>query len=137
MNKLNKLTALVVSVMVSACAIGPDFLPVAPTNTQSWSAPLPHGGNRVALSDWWRAWDDQALVALIAQAQRENPTIAQAAARITQARATVRMQTAFDWFRAVWTEGKDPAPAEERLIESKFQTGWVDSVGARIRVAER
>ena len=94
MNRLNKLTALVVSVMVSACAIGPDFQPVAPTKSPSWSAPLPHGGDSVALSDWWRAWDDQALVALIAQAQRENPTIAQAAARITQARATVRAQTA-------------------------------------------
>lgn len=49
----------------------------------------------------------------------------------------VRMQTAFGWFRDVWTEGKPVKPSEEALIAEKFRTGWVESVGKRIGVVPR
>ena len=94
MKKRKTISALILGALLTGCAIGPDFQSVPPTRAPAWNAPLPHGGDRVALSEWWSGWNDPALVALIAQAQRENPTIAQAAARIGQARATVRAQTA-------------------------------------------
>ena len=86
--------ALTVSALLTSCAVGPDFQRLPYTNAPAWNAPLPHGGDKVALAQWWGAWNDATLVMLIAQAQRENPTIAQSAARIGQARATVRAQTA-------------------------------------------
>lgn len=52
-----------------------------------WQAALPHGGAPAQLTDWWRQFDDPALLAFQQAAQRENAGIAQAAARIEQARA--------------------------------------------------
>lgn len=57
------------------------------SQTDGWQAPLPHGGTTDNLARWWQQFDDPALDALQAAAQRENPGIAQAAARIEQARA--------------------------------------------------
>ena len=53
----------------------------------AWQAPLPHGGTPAQLTDWWRQFDDPALLTFQEAAQRENAGIAQAAARIEQARA--------------------------------------------------
>lgn len=66
---------------------------------------------------------DRSVAAMIAASLRTTPgdPIAQ-----------VRLRTAFDWFRVVWTEGKEVPADEERLIEEKFASGWVDSVGKRI-----
>ena len=93
--KMHRLiAALTVGALLAGCAVGPDFQRMPPTKAPAWVAPLPHGGDKVALAKWWSAWNDATLVMLIDQAQRENPTIAQSAARIGQARATVRAQTA-------------------------------------------
>jgi NodT family efflux transporter outer membrane factor (OMF) lipoprotein len=53
-----------------------------------WYAPVPHNGTLADLSAWWAQWDDPLLVELIESAQTANPTIATAASRIRQARAT-------------------------------------------------
>lgn len=52
-----------------------------------WQARLPHGGQPVDLARWWSQFQDPALDAFVAAAQRESGSIAQAAARIEQARA--------------------------------------------------
>jgi NodT family efflux transporter outer membrane factor (OMF) lipoprotein len=52
-----------------------------------WQARLPHGGEPVDLARWWSQFDDPALDALLAAAQREAGSLAQAVARIEQARA--------------------------------------------------
>ncbi|HEY0878010.1 MAG TPA: TolC family protein, partial [Zeimonas sp.] len=56
----------------------------------SWSAPLPHEGSAEALVDWWTRFDDPLLVRLIDDAQRNSPTLEQAAQRIAEARANAR-----------------------------------------------
>ena len=94
MKKRKILIASILAALLAGCTIGPDFQHAPSTRASTWNAPLPHGGDTVALLQWWSGWNDQALVVLIAQAERENPTIAQAAARIGLARATVRAQTA-------------------------------------------
>ena len=88
------IAALTATTLLASCAVGPNFQRKPPTNAPAWNAPLPHGGDKVALAQWWSVWNDTTLVTLIDQAQRENPSVAQAAARIFQARATVRAQTA-------------------------------------------
>ena len=72
----------------SACTLPrPPEKVTAPTPTQ-WSTPLPHGGSLPVLADWWRQLDDPLLVKLIDAAQAASPTVASAAARIAEARAS-------------------------------------------------
>jgi len=52
-----------------------------------WRARLPHGGTPSDLARWWAQFEDPALDAFLAAAQRESGTIAASAARIEQARA--------------------------------------------------
>jgi multidrug efflux system outer membrane protein len=58
----------------------------APVAAQ-WHAPLPHGGQIADLSRWWTRFDDPLLPRLIEAGQQASPTLAQASARIADARA--------------------------------------------------
>ena len=53
------------------------------------TSPLPHGGEGAALTRWWQQFDDPVLVRLIDAAQAVSPTVASAASRIEQSRASV------------------------------------------------
>jgi NodT family efflux transporter outer membrane factor (OMF) lipoprotein len=59
----------------------------AAPSDDAWQARLPHGGVQADLARWWAQFDDPTLDALLAAAQRESGSLAQAAARIEQARA--------------------------------------------------
>ena len=78
--------------VLSACSSGPAAPPPAPTAAADspvhWNAPLPHRGELTALATWWQQFDDPVLVQLINAAQAASPTIASAASRIEQSRAT-------------------------------------------------
>lgn len=52
-----------------------------------WNSPLPHGGNLADLSRWWARFDDPLLLRLIEAGQQASATLAQAGARIAEARA--------------------------------------------------
>ena len=80
--------AVMSSLGLTACAVGPTYSPPPVTNTAQWNSPLPHDGDVKALAQWWAGWNDLALVTFINAAQTNNPTLEQAAARINQARAT-------------------------------------------------
>nr|WP_315244070.1 efflux transporter outer membrane subunit [uncultured Albidiferax sp.] len=74
---------------LAACASPPPPPPSATALAPAqWQVPLPHHGDLGDLADWWQRLDDPLLVALIAAAQDASPTVASAAARIAQARAT-------------------------------------------------
>jgi outer membrane protein, multidrug efflux system len=77
---------------LAACSSGPVPAPAAPTAAADapaqWNTPLPHQGELTVLADWWRQFDDPALLALQSAAQAASPTIASAASRIEQSRAT-------------------------------------------------
>ncbi len=86
------LVASSVFATLGACSSGPAALAdiaaatiEAPTQ---WQAPLPHSGQLSVLSQWWQQFDDPLLVPLIAAAQTVSPSIASAASRIEQSRAT-------------------------------------------------
>ncbi len=81
---------------LAACATAPDATPPGP-QAGAWFAPLPHGGDTGALRDWWSRFDDPLLPALVADAERGSPTLAQAAARIEQARAQLRTARSALW----------------------------------------
>ncbi len=81
-------SSLFASLLLTACAVGPTYAPPASTQATRWQARLPHNGDVATLTAWWTGWNDKPLQAFIEAAQATNPTLAQAAARIAQARAT-------------------------------------------------
>lgn len=81
------LTSLATLTLLSACA---SFMPPAQVPmavAPAWQTPLPHHGSVAALSDWWSRQGDPVLVSLIEAAQAQSPTVAQAVAGISKARA--------------------------------------------------
>jgi multidrug efflux system outer membrane protein len=78
--------------LLVACSSGPQTQTEQPSIAaqapSKWQAPLPHGGQLIELSHWWQKFDDPLLVELIDAAQAVSPTIASAASRIEQSRAT-------------------------------------------------
>lgn len=83
---------------LSACAVGPDYkrpaadLPVAWKLDAPWRTGAPADG--ADKGAWWQAFGDAQLDALETRASEQSPTLAIAAARLAQARATVTAQTA-------------------------------------------
>src|SRR3979490_1095945 len=77
---------------LSACSSTPTSPPETPKPIDQapaqWQAPLPHSGQLTELSHWWQQFDDPVLVHLIDAAKAASPTVASAASRIEQSRAT-------------------------------------------------
>ena len=93
------LAALGLALALAGCASGVPRTDAHPTSVPSlgsinlpaqWYAPmqtLAHGGKTQQLSLWWAALNDTALVDLMAAAQQNSASVAQAAARVAQSRA--------------------------------------------------
>ena len=87
--RFTALPATLAAALLTGCATpAPPPPPDARALPADWQAPLPHSGELSVLSGWWQQFDDPLLVELIGAAQSVSPTIASAAARIEQARAT-------------------------------------------------
>lgn len=91
------MAAMAAMATLAGCAIGRpparvDALAPAQWHTTRPAQPpadgLPHGGTVSGLARWWTQAGDPALAALIDAAQAASPTVASAAARIAEARAT-------------------------------------------------
>jgi outer membrane protein, multidrug efflux system len=82
---------------LSACASGPNYK-APPTATLGVPAAYSQGGNapvdQAALATWWTRLNDPALTGLIDQAVASNLDIAQAQARLRQARESLRQANA-------------------------------------------
>ncbi len=81
--------ALAVSAALSACSAGPDY---RPATSGDLGLPAAYDGaptassDNSALADWWTRFNDPALNGLVTQAIAANLDIAQAEARLRQAR---------------------------------------------------
>jgi len=80
---------IVLSMALSGCAVGPDFLRPEGVSPVQWQAALPHDGRSASLVEWWTQFDDPLVAELIELAERDSPTLDQALARIRQSRAGV------------------------------------------------
>jgi outer membrane protein, multidrug efflux system len=94
--RIASFTPLLAAALLAGCTVvGPKHTPPALTQitvkAPAWNAPLPHAGDAQSLKNWWASWNDPALSALIEATQTNSPTLAQAAARIAQARASERI----------------------------------------------
>ncbi len=105
----------VLTVALTGCAVGPTYKPPTPPLPAAWVAPLPHAGSNASLKDWWAAWGDPVLLELVENAQRENPTVAIAAARIEAARAAAAAVGAAQWPGATGNAGERRARVNQPL----------------------
>ena len=85
--------ALFAPLLIAGCATWqaplqtpPDAVPI--TAPAAWQSPLPHNGKVTDLAQWWAGLNDPLLVQLIDAAQQTSGSLAQARARIAEARAT-------------------------------------------------
>lgn len=84
---------LLAPILLTGCAAwqGPLQTPpdsAAITPPAAWQNPLPHNGKVTDLAAWWAGLNDPLLVQLIEGAQSTSGSLADARARIAQARAT-------------------------------------------------
>lgn len=87
---MGPLCASALALGITGCAVvGPTYQVPAPKAAAQWHSPLPHGGSEESLADWWAQFDDPAMTQLIAWAEAESTSLAQAWASIEQARATL------------------------------------------------
>ncbi len=112
----------------------------APVAAQ-WHAPLPHGGKRIDLRQWWGQFDDPLLLRLIEAAQEVSPTLAQAVARIADARvARVARHAAMLptlEANAAASRGSTDADFVSTASSLGVQAGWeLDLFGASRAAAE-
>jgi len=96
--RLRRLGPLAAVLALGGCAVGPDYhrpaaeLPVTWTLEQPWRVGAPADANDKG--PWWQAFGDAQLDALEQRAMADSPTLAIAAARLAQARATVTATSA-------------------------------------------
>jgi hypothetical protein len=72
---------VLLSLLLSGCALILPPKTVASKVSSQWQAPLPHQGALVQLRQWWQAQGDTLLVELQDAAQEASPGVAQATAR--------------------------------------------------------
>jgi NodT family efflux transporter outer membrane factor (OMF) lipoprotein len=79
---------LLLSLPLGACTVGPNYRPATPAMLgvpQAYSTPN-DAGPTVDLGAWWKTFDDPLLVRIVERARTDNLDIAQAIARLRQAR---------------------------------------------------
>ena len=79
---------LICVVILTGCAVGPNYQPVQTSVPESWAGPVPGAGQSVPDEiRWWAAFDDPVLSALVERAIGSNLDLKLASSRIRQARA--------------------------------------------------
>ncbi|KHK65661.1 efflux transporter outer membrane subunit [Pseudomonas frederiksbergensis] len=91
MPPLRPLAFLLGTSLMAGCAVGPDYhRPSAPLSSRYVGQPSVEQRSASAQADlvrWWEAFGDPTLTAFITKALEQNLDLAQASARVTQARA--------------------------------------------------
>jgi multidrug efflux system outer membrane protein len=122
-----KLLPLIAALALAACAsvpeIDPASLPAAPAAYKEgdgrWTRANP--AEAEPRGEWWKAFGDAGLDALVERANTANTNVQQAAARLAQARAVARITDADRWPQvglgagAVRVDGLPNAPAGNPL----------------------
>ncbi|MEM1263145.1 MAG: efflux transporter outer membrane subunit [Pseudomonadota bacterium] len=93
---MNRFVIVVATLVASGCAVGPDY--VAPdTDAATAFVSAEQMATSEPVADWWLAFDDTALTALIDAALADSPDLDAARARLDQARAVRGIARAAFW----------------------------------------
>lgn len=130
---------LLLALSLASCAVGPDYRPPTIPLPESWSAV---DTNRKAPrpSEWWRGFRDPQLNALIETAITGNLDVAQAKARIREARAA-REQAVGALFPQVDAGASAIRSRAAGVTRNSFRAGFdssweIDLFGAQGRAVE-
>jgi NodT family efflux transporter outer membrane factor (OMF) lipoprotein len=97
-SRLARPVVLSLVLLLSACAVGPDYhtpemtTPVQFKAAEGWRQAMP--SDAIARSAWWEIYGDSQLNALVERLNTSNQTVAQYEAQFRQARALVRSSRA-------------------------------------------
>ncbi len=87
--------------LAAGCAsVGPDYAQDGASRVElagQWQAAPPHDGQTGALLDWWSSFKDPLLKELLARAEADNPSLAEAVARIDEARSGLTSAESGHW----------------------------------------
>lgn len=79
---------------LSGCALQPAYVAPALSAPAAWSVESPAAKGEAMAESWWRSLGDSAIDTLTEAAFADSPTLAQAVARIDEARATLGVSAA-------------------------------------------
>ena len=136
MNPATLLPCFLTAALLAGCAFAPAP-PPTPANASpaEWQAQLPpaapvaHQGSEAQLLQWWRGQGDPLLAELIAAAQAASPTLADARARIANARASrtaagaALLPTLDASLQASRSSSQPPLPMAT-TVQGALQAGW-------------
>lgn len=89
---------LLLSALLTACTVGPDYRPPNPTVPDHWAEqPKSTAQSQQDLSQWWRGFNDHRLNRLIERALLGNLDLQMAQSRIQAARAEVTVAESQRW----------------------------------------
>lgn len=135
------------AVVLSACAVGPDYRPPKVPTPDEWHSQLPagtrsEGADSPTLASWWTVLNDPTLNQLIDQALVENKTVKQAMARVVESRARRGITASGFWpgisAGAGGTRSDSDDISEPREIyDAGIDAGWeLDLFGGQRRAFE-
>ncbi len=91
MPSLRPIALLVSASLIAGCAVGPDYKPPIVSLSDRYMgqafAEQRRGATQASLAAWWEGFGDPQLAEFVSKALEQNLDLAQAAARVTQARA--------------------------------------------------
>lgn len=143
-----RLCGLVLALACAACAVGPDYqAPVLPAPEAYAEIRRERETRALDLAAWWKVFDDPVLSGLMERAARANLDLAQAQARVVQARAALKASTAGFWptlsGAGSLTRAKDSrnavagssysSGATSTLYQAGFDASWELDVFGKVR----
>ncbi len=137
-----RLIVATAALWLAGCAIQHPPETARASAPPQWYAPLPHNGSLVDLSAWWQQWGDPLLIELIESAQTANPTVASAASRIQQARATrvaagAALLPALDASASAARGNNQPPVPLATTLQAGLQAAWeIDLFGGNRATAD-
>ncbi|MBV1775648.1 efflux transporter outer membrane subunit [Burkholderiaceae bacterium DAT-1] len=137
-----KLSVIALSVLLAACAAGPDYTrpaietPAAYSEAGDWLPANP--SDAVPRGTWWSAFNDATLNQLMDQLNQHNPSIEAAEAGYRQAQAALDGARAAFWptigISAGEQRGKsNPAAAVSTTDSLQLQASWAPDLWGKVR----
>jgi NodT family efflux transporter outer membrane factor (OMF) lipoprotein len=88
--KFASFAALVISIFLTGCAVGPNYRRTQASVPAQWTAPVTNGtqaGAEPTDDEWWKSFNDQELDLLLQRAAQANYDVKLSVARLEEARA--------------------------------------------------
>ena len=133
-NRLRILPAAwLVGLTLSACTVGPEFVPPEPEAPPDWSRPAAEGisNDPASLVAWWTVFDDPVLDELVETAIRSNNTLEITALRVLEARSQLGIATgsAYPQTQVASGDATYVSPPDNSGVDSGY---WSYALGAGV-----